>query len=186
VRAHAGPGARGSGVRALQSRLKKLGYLVKASGRYNGTTGRAVLAFRKVNGMARNTVANRAVYRKLAKGRGGFKLRYPKAGKHVEFDWSRQVVVLARGSRPVMTIHTSSGAPSTPTGFGKFRFWLKQAGYNQKRMYFTVYFNGGEGIHGFDPVPNGPASHGCLRIPIPNAIRVYNWIDLGNVIYSYK
>ena len=79
------------------------------------------------------------------------------------------------------------GSPSaTPTGFGKFRVWLKQAGYNQKQMYYSVYFNGGEAIHGFASVPNQPASHGCLRIPIANAIRVYNWLDFGDVIYSYR
>lgn len=186
VMAHASSGYRGVNVRALQHGLKRLGYLVSVNGRYEGTTARAVLAFRKVNGLARNMVASRAVFRKLAKGTGGYKLRYPKAGKHVEFDWSRQVVVLARGAKPVMTLTTSSGAPGTPTGLGKFHFWLKQAGYNQKQMYYSVYFNGGEAIHGFASVPNFPASHGCLRIPIANAIRVYNWVDLGNTIYTYK
>jgi peptidoglycan hydrolase-like protein with peptidoglycan-binding domain len=186
VRPHAGGGQSGVAVRAMQHRLKQLGYIVNVSGRYNGTTGRAVLAFRKVNRLARNETANRAVFRKLAKGGGAFKLRYPKAGKHVEFDWSRQVVVLARGDQPVMTIGTSSGSPVTPTAFGKFRFWLKQAGYNQKQMYYSTYFHNGQAIHGFSSVPNQPASHGCLRIPIANAIRVYNWLDFGDVIYSYR
>lgn len=179
-------GSRGIAVRALQRRLKDLGYVTPVSGHYGGSTARAVLAFRKVNGFARTTSAGRPVFRRLARGGGGFKVRYPKAGKHAEFDWSRQVLVLARGSRPQIILHTSSGTSSTPTVFGKYSFYRRQPGYNAKRMYYSLYFVGGYAIHGFDPVPTYPASHGCLRIPIPSAKRVYGWVSLGDTIYTYR
>jgi lipoprotein-anchoring transpeptidase ErfK/SrfK len=35
-------------------------------------------------------------------------------------------------------------------------------------------------------VPNYPASHGCLRIPIPNARFVFDWINLGDQIFVYR
>ena len=162
VRPSAHEGSRGIGVRALQRRLKDLGYLTPVSGHYGGSTGRAVLAFRKVNGFARTTSAGRAVFRRLARGGGGFKVRYPKAGKHAEFDWSRQVLVLARGSRPQLILHTSSGAPSTPTVFGKYRFYRKQPGYNAKGMYYSSYFVGGYAIHGYSPGADLP---GQPRLP---------------------
>jgi hypothetical protein len=186
VRPRARGGSRGTAVRALQRRLKDLGYLVPVSGRYDGTTARAVLAFRKVNGLSRITSAGRSVYRRLARGGGGFRLRYPKAGKHAEFDWSRQILVLARGARPVMILHTSSGTSATPTVFGKYRFYRKSPGYNSKGMYYSSYFVGGYAIHGYSPVPTFPASHGCLRIPIPSAKRVYGWVSLGDPIYTYR
>ena len=186
VRPRARDGSRGLAVRALQRRLKDLGYLTPVSGNYDGTTARAVLAFRKVNGFARITSAGRTVFRRLARGGGGFKVRYPKAGKHAEFDWSRQVVVFARGKRPAMILHTSSGAPATPTVFGRYRFYSKQPGYNSKGMYYSVYFVGGYAIHGYSPVPTSPASHGCLRIPLPSAKRVYGWVRLGDPIYTYR
>lgn len=186
VRPRARSGSRGLAVRALQRRLKDLGYLVRVSGRFDGTTGRAVLAFNKVNGFARVTSAGRAAFRRLARGGGGFRLRYPKAGKHVEFDWSRQVLVLARGSRPVMILHTSSGTSATPTVLGKYRFYRREPGYNNKRMYYSLYFVGGYAIHGYSPVPTYPASHGCLRIPIPSAKRVYGWVSLGDPIFTYR
>ena len=186
VRPSARGGSRGLAVRALQRRLKDLGYLAPVSGRYDGTTGRAVLAFRKVNGFSRTTSAGRSVFRRLARGGGGFKLRYPKAGKHAEFDWSRQVLVLARGARPVLIIHTSSGSSATPTVFGNYRFYRKQPGYNSKGMYYSSYFVGGYAVHGYSPVPTFPASHGCLRIPIPSAKRVYGWIDVGDRMFTYR
>jgi len=76
VRSSAGPGARGTNVRALQRRLVDLGYVTPVNGSYSASTGRAVLAFRKVNGMPRNTFAGRPVFAKLARGKGGFKVRY--------------------------------------------------------------------------------------------------------------
>ena len=75
------------------------------SGYYNDGTSRAVLAFRKTNNMARNGFASPAVYSLVFRHRGRFKLRFPRAGRHVEFDWSRQVLVLARGGRAWRSAH---------------------------------------------------------------------------------
>jgi hypothetical protein len=186
VRPNAGPGSTGSAVRALQRRMKALGYLTPVTGSFGGSTARAVLAFRKVFGMSRVSIANRAVFKRLAKGGGSYKVRYPKAGRHAEFDWSRQVLVLARGSKPVKVLHASSGKPSTPTVFGKFHFYRKSPGYNEKGMYYSNYFVGGYAIHGYPEVPTYAASHGCIRIPIPSAIAVYRWVHVGQTIYVYK
>lgn len=176
-------GDRGPAVRLLQSLLARRAYPVHRTGVYDGATSRAVLAFRKVNGMARTFEVSRVVFRKLARG-GGFRLRYPKAGKHVEVDLSRQVMVLARGGKAYRIYHASTGAGGTPPG--RWRFYMRQPGYNGKRMYFSIYYNGGYAIHGFDPVPVYPASHGCTRIPIPNAVFVYNWIRNGDRIDIYR
>jgi hypothetical protein len=186
VRSSAGPGSHGAGVRALQWRLSVLGFKSPVTGSFGASTARAVLAFRKTNGMSRSSFAGRSVFSRLEQGRGGFRLRYPKAGKHVEFDWSRQVLVLARGAKVARALHASSGAPVTPTVFGNFRFYRKSPGYNAKGMYFSSYFIGGYAIHGYASVPTFPASHGCIRIPIASAISVYGWIDVGDPIYVYR
>jgi lipoprotein-anchoring transpeptidase ErfK/SrfK len=52
-------------------------------------------------------------------------------------------------------------------------------------MVHSNYFIGGYAIHGYASVPNYPASHGCLRVPIPNAYSIFNWIDLGDRIFVY-
>jgi hypothetical protein len=186
VRPHASQGSRGTAVRALQSRMARLGYLTPVNGYFNASTARAVLAFRKVNGYARTTSASSAVFKKLARGGGGFHLRHPKAGRHAEFDWSRQVLVLARSGKPVKILHASSGKPSTPTVFGKFRFYSQTPGFNSHGMYYSNYFIGGYAIHGYAEVPNYAASHGCIRIPIPSAKAVYRWVHLGDTIYVYR
>src|SRR3954454_5096199 len=109
VRWRAGKGARGTKVILLQRELLALGFATPVTGGYDDGTSRAVLAFRKANNLGRDGFATTAVYDRLLRRKGAFKLRYPKAGKHVEFDWSRQVLVLAQGGRPWRVYHASSG-----------------------------------------------------------------------------
>jgi lipoprotein-anchoring transpeptidase ErfK/SrfK len=104
----------------------------------------------------------------------------------VEFDWSRQVVVLADRGHAVRTYHASSGKPSTPTVFGSYSFYSKTPGTNAKGMVDSNYFIRGYAIHGYPEVPTYAASHGCIRIPIPNARQVFNSISLGERIFVYR
>jgi peptidoglycan hydrolase-like protein with peptidoglycan-binding domain len=182
----AGAGASGLKVLLLQRGLHRLGFSVPVTGHYDWLTANAVNAFRKTNDMGRDGYALKSVYAKVFRGEGAFKLRYPQTGKHVEFDWSRQVLVLADKGRPFRVYHTSSGKASTPTVFGSYRFYLQTPGTNAKGMVHSSYFIGGYAIHGYASVPNYPASHGCLRIPIPNAASVFSWIDIGDPIYLYE
>lgn len=186
IRPSAHQGSHGPKVRLLQRALAQLAYVTSRSGRFDDATGRALIAYRKVNGMARTPRANRVIYKRLFAGKGGFKLRYPHAGKHVEFDWSRQVLVLASGGQPERIYHASSGKPSTPTVFGTFSFYRKQPGTNEKGMVDSNYFIRGYAVHGYPEVPTYAASHGCIRIPIPNAASVDAWINVGDRIYVYR
>jgi L,D-transpeptidase catalytic domain/Putative peptidoglycan binding domain len=185
----AGQGARGAKVTLLQRGLLKLGFATPVTGYFDSLTANAVNAFRKTNGMGRDGYAATSVYAMVMRGQGAFELRYPDSGthgKHVEFDWSRQVLVLADRGKPYRVYHVSSGKPSTPTVFGSYRFYWKQPGTNSKGMVHSSYFIGGYAIHGYASVPNYPASHGCLRVPIPNALSIFNWIDLGDPIHTYR
>jgi hypothetical protein len=185
----AGAGARGVKVLLLQRGLLKLGFATPVTGYFDGLTANAVNVFRKTNGMGRDGYAIKSVYAMVLRGEGAFKLRYPSSGthgKHVEFDWSRQVLVLADHGKPYRVYHVSSGKPSTPTVFGSFHFYSKQPGTNSHGMVHSSYFIGGYAIHGYASVPNYPASHGCLRVPIPNALSIFNWIDIGDPIYTYR
>jgi hypothetical protein len=186
IRPSAHIGSSGPKVRLLQTALAKLAYVTSRGGHFDDATARAVVAYRKVNGMSRISSANRTIYRRLFAGRGGFRLRYPNAGKHVEFDWSRQVLVLARGGAPERIYHASSGKPSTPTVFGTFHFYSQTPGTNAKEMVDSNYFIRGYAIHGYKEVPTYAASHGCIRVPIPNAYSIFKWIDLGDTIYVYR
>jgi hypothetical protein len=178
------PGQR-LGIALLKQGLRALGYPAGNGPYMSGKLGRSLMAFRKVNGLARLYTADRHIYSMVFAGRGAFKLRFPKAGKHVEADISRQVLALADNGKVVATYPTSSGAPATPTVLGHYRFYMKAPGTNAKGMYMSNYFIRGYAIHGYPSVPTYNASHGCLRVPNADAVTIFNWIRVGDPIWVY-
>jgi peptidoglycan hydrolase-like protein with peptidoglycan-binding domain len=182
----AGYPARGLQVEFLQAKLAALGYATSRGGFYDGFTQRAVVAFRKLNGLPRITSADRTVFSRAARGIGGFHVRYPEHGRHVEARLSRQVLALIEpGGRVYRIYTTSSGKPSTPTVRGHFRFYSKQFGTNSHGMVHSSYFIRGYAIHGYYDVPTYAASHGCLRVPIPSARAIFDWVHIGDRIDVY-
>lgn len=181
----AGPGARSPFVALLQQRLAALGYASPQSGVYDSLTGLAVLAFRKVNGMPRITTLTPFLVDRVLDGAGGFRIRYPQHGRHVEANLGWQVLALIEGGRVVRAYTTSSGKPSTPTVLGSFRFYMREPGTNSHGMVYSTYFIRGYAIHGYADVPPYNASHGCLRVPIPDAFAIYSWVRLGDQIDVY-
>ncbi len=87
----------------------------------------------------------------------------------------------------VRTIYTmSSGKPSTPTVIGRFRVYEKTPGENSEGMVDSNYFIRGYAIHGYAEVPTYAASHGCLRVPIPDAPAIYAWVQTGTPVDVYN
>jgi lipoprotein-anchoring transpeptidase ErfK/SrfK len=177
------PGERSPAVTLLQSLLGKLHYAVPHTGVYDGGTQRAVLAWRKMEGATRNSVANSLVFDGLLKGKGAWHVRHPLDGRHVEARLGKQLLALINGSKVVAIYHTSSGKPSTPTVRGKFRVYMKTPGTNSEGMVDSSYFIRGYAIHGYADVPPYNASHGCLRVPIPDARRIYDWLSIGDIVW---
>jgi lipoprotein-anchoring transpeptidase ErfK/SrfK len=58
-------------------------------------------------------------------------------------------------------------------------------GYLPDGMYYSSFFTGGYAIHGYDPSPIYPASHGCLRTQIAQAIEIYDWLAMGDYVDTY-
>src|SRR3954468_19404213 len=134
LRPYASAGARGPLVRLLQAKLDGLRYAVPRSGVFDASTANAVMAYRKVTGMARTTIASEQVFAGLLKGRGAFKVRHAGDGHHVEARLDKQVLALIDGGKVVRIYHISSGKPSTPTVRGRFRVYSKTPGTNAKGM----------------------------------------------------
>ena len=180
-------GSRGRSVRSMQDRLKALGYVIGQYGVNDGRTQRAILAFRKLAGMARTSSADPAFFRALITGKGRFKVRYPRHGRHVEGDVGHQVLALIGSGGKVERIYPmSSGTGGTPTILGSYRVYSKDPGTNAKGMVASSYFIRGYAIHGYASVPTYNASHGCMRVPIPDAYPIFNWIQMGTIVDTYR
>jgi lipoprotein-anchoring transpeptidase ErfK/SrfK len=181
------PGVRGQSVRLLQSELDALHYAVPLSGVFEEGTEQALVAFRKMTGLERVPDAGRQVFDLLARGAGAFRVRYPGDGRHVEANLTKQVLAEIEPGGHVHAIYTtSSGKPSTPTVIGRFQVYEKTPGENSEGMVDSNYFIRGYAIHGYAEVPTYAASHGCLRVPIPDAPAIYAWVQDGTPVDVYN
>jgi lipoprotein-anchoring transpeptidase ErfK/SrfK len=187
VHANLGPGVHDESVRVLQSELYALHYAVPLSGVFDEGTGQALIAYRKMVGLERVPYAGTQVFKRLQRGEGAFRVRYKQDGRHVEADLTKQVLAEIEPDGRVYRIYTtSSGKPSTPTVIGRFRVYEKTPGENSEGMVDSNYFIRGYAIHGYAEVPTYAASHGCLRVPIPDAPSIYAWVREGTPVDVYN
>ena len=187
VNTNLGPGASGQSVRLLQSELNALHFAVPLTGTFDEGTGRALVAYRKMTNLDRIPYAGRKVFELLERGAGTFHVHYPGDGRHVEGDLTKQVLAEIEPDGKVRALYTmSSGKPSTPTVIGRFRVYEKTFGTNSEGMVDSNYFIRGYAIHGYAEVPTYAASHGCLRVPIPDAAAIYGWVQQGTPVDVYN
>jgi hypothetical protein len=180
-------GSRGLLVDLIQQRLAALHLYVPQSGVFDQQTALALDAYHRLLGWGEgNEGADARTIGGLLDGRGAFRVRYPGDGTHVEGDLSNQVLALIHGSRVFRIYPISSGKPSTPTVLGRYRVYYRVPGYLPDGMYDSSFFTGGYAIHGYNPAPDYPASHGCMRLPMTDAGSVFDWLTIGDRVDVYR
>ena len=182
---HVGFGSTGRFVQLIQQRLAALHFYIPQTGVYDQGTGLAVDAYHRLlrRGTAQTLDGVTTSY--LLNGWGAFRVRYPHHGRHAEGNLSLQLIALADGAKVREIFPISSGKPSTPTILGDFRIYSRVPGYLPDGMYYSDFFVRDYAIHGYSPAPDYPASHGCMRLPIADAIPAYNWLSLGDWVDVY-
>ncbi|MEH3053305.1 MAG: L,D-transpeptidase [Patulibacter minatonensis] len=174
-------------IKMAQTVLSRHKYVVGSRGHLDARTGRALVAVRKRLGLSRAPVWDRTLASRLASGQGDYPVRFKDHGRHVEADLSMQVLALIGEGGKVERIYpTSSGAPATPTVLGSYSVYRKDYGTNAKGMVHSSYFIRGYAIHGYKDVPTYNASHGCLRVPVPDALAIFNWVRMGTKVDVYR
>jgi hypothetical protein len=181
----AGFGSTGPFVQLIQQRLTDLHLYIPRSGRYDSFTGWAVDAYHRLLGWGTSRSLGPAVVNALLDGKGQFRIRFPRQGHHVEGNLAHQLLAIADGSQVRWIFPISSGKPSTPTILGNFQIYRRTPGFLPDGMYFSSFFIGGYAIHGYNPAPDYPASHGCMRVPNQDAIFIYNHLTFGNWVDTY-
>jgi L,D-transpeptidase catalytic domain len=175
----------GDVVIGFKKAMRKMGYIANSGRCFGGKTGRGVLAYRKVNGMTRSARAGKGLVKRAFAGKGEYEVRHPNAGEHLEAPLSKQVLVFAKDDKPFAVYPVSSGKSSTPTVTGHFTFIRQEPGYNAHGMYYSFYFYGGYAVHGYESVPDYPASHGCIRTFIADQPEIYERINFGESIFVF-
>jgi lipoprotein-anchoring transpeptidase ErfK/SrfK len=180
-----------SDPRTVQTRLAALSYLPPdaATGSYDYRTQQAVLAFQSWEGLARDGVVGPMTLARLMTATTPIPLSAAR-GRHIEIYRSKGVVLLLDGAKVVRAIHTSTGvggdAPDLGTPPGRFAIYRKEIRSwsvpYKSWLPYASYWNAGWALHGYASVPAQPASHGCARLPLPEARIVYAFARIGTPV----
>lgn len=184
-------------------------------GVFGDATIRAVWAFEKlVLGTKRQDTTGTVTPETWDVMTAGIEVRPLRPGQHethVEVYLPEQVAVLFDADRAALITHVSTGegvewcdevlidnddGTQTTKGIcgksitpgGVFHFERKVDGWRNAalgRLYKPVYFNYGLAIHGSSNVPDRPASHGCVRIPMHIAEYFPDRVSIGDTVYIF-
>jgi len=179
-------GSDGILVQILEARLPALGYPCgPEDGRYDYRTRDAVMAFKKVERLPRDGIADSAFWQRVfAAGVPTPRLSAP--GTRAEVDLGRQVLFMIEDDQVVKVVHVSTGKLGTPTGHG--RVFRKDPGWVHVPvgwMYSPSYIMPHIAIHGSKSVPSYPASHGCVRTPVWLTDDLYRELPMGFPVDVY-
>ena len=180
-----GFGSTGAFVQLIQQKLAALHFYIPQSGVYDEKTGLAIDAYHRLLRHGTSQSLDGLTVSELLAGRGSFPIRYPGDGRHAEGNLGLQLLALIDHGKVEAIYPISSGKPSTPTILGRFHVYMRTPNYLPDGMYYSSFFTGGYAIHGFDPAPDYAASHGCMRLPITDAISVWNWLSIGDGVDVY-
>lgn len=106
-------------------------------------------------------------------------------------DLSEQHLIAWEGNHPYHAVTVSTGKAATPTPTGIFTIQSKHeiarmqgADYDVPDVPFTMYYNGGYGIHGAYWHNNfgTPVSHGCTNVAVDHAEVLFDWASVGTPV----
>ena len=177
-------GSTGPFVYLLERRLVQLHYyLTGIDQTYDERTADAVVAFRKVQRMDRVYSVNADVWRALADPRT-VAVHGSKTGYHIEVDQTLQVMFLVNDGQVSSILHVSTGRPTKPTPDGDWHIYEKEHQVIDGMIYPSWYC-WRAAIHGYNPVPTYPHSHGCIRVPPWAAQWAYDHAPMNAEVLIY-
>jgi len=185
-------GDKGGKIKEIQTTLASLGYLPDIDGKYGIKTKFAVIAFQKVNRIQTDGIIGAETLATL-KNPLIPQSRFKSNEKHIEVDIKLQVLYIVENGKIKYIIPVSTGKNNS-TVKGKFRIYRYKKGWHKVvgrpwsgYMHNPIYFHGAYAIHGYKSVPNYPASHGCVRVPLCYSDFLLEYIKKNKVskIYIY-
>jgi vancomycin resistance protein YoaR len=126
--------------------------------------------------------------------------RFP--GKYVDIDLTQQKLCEIDGNTILNCYIISSGKPGMATPAGTFtindknpRHWSGK--YGMWLPWWQQFKTGGWGLHELPETDNPkwkevpdhlgtPISHGCVRLGVGPAQELYNWTEMGTIVYIHK
>lgn len=183
-------------VITAQKNLKRLGIWVKVDGIEGPRTRQAVCAGRRLLGYKRASRA-RLRWNDVKALRRADALPRPRNGKnYLSIDKTCQTLYQAKRGKWRRVVRVSTGKAGHRTPSGSYSITWKWPGWHNSskypsdagngNMYQSMYFkSGGYAVHGSRSVPWYPASHGCVRVNLRNADKLYSSTPVGTPVHIY-
>ena len=180
-------------VTSIKARLNQLHFDVGTlNSKFDTNLYHAVMAFQKLNGLTRTGSLDVATINALATAVDPAPLSPEVGATRVEVHIPSQtfrywvdgklvrVMSVSTGNNRSYCDNGSCGVAVTPKGIHMTYRRIKGVRKAQLgTLYDPVYFKGGFALHGSPSVPAGPASHGCVRVPMVSSRWVYDNIPDG-------
>lgn len=184
-------------TREAEQRLSDLGYWTgPVDGVFDRATQSALIAFQKWEG---RPITGQLTLDELDAIRASISPKARDLGyAHVEVDLDRQVLLIVSDNDAVRVLPISTGNEKSfidegqesiaHTPRGRFVVYEKEFGWHTGSLgaiYDANFISGGVAIHGSRNVPLGPASHGCIRVPMFAAREVSKLLPVGTIVLVY-
>lgn len=183
-------------VTEVQEHLRRLGIKVVVDGVEGPRTRQGVCAARR---LLRYRPASRSRIRwsDIRALRAAEALPRPRHGNnYLSVDKTCQMLYQAKRGQWRRILKASTGKAGHRTPSGTYEITWRWPGWHDSsqypsdsgngNMYNSMYFkSGGYAIHGSRSVPYYPASHGCVRITVRAADRLYDSVPVGTTVRIY-
>jgi len=177
-------------IRLAQTFLAAAGWMDPrdVNGQLDYTTSQALTAYEAWHGLERDGALTSTSFAQVLRAARPTPRHAGPGGRLVEVYRDLGVMLLVENGTVVRAVHTSTGfGGRTPSG--SFHVYRKETlSWSvpfKVWMPWASYFVGGIAMHAYPNVPAYPASHGCVRLPSPEAPRVYAFAGFGTPVYVY-
>jgi lipoprotein-anchoring transpeptidase ErfK/SrfK len=183
-------GEKSLSTKDVQKRLAQLTYLPPSAvdGEAGYRTQQAVMAFQAWEGLDRDGVVGPQTTAALNNASAP-KPSNQGPSKRIEVYRSKGVALEIAHGKVRRAIHVSSGQPGLETPAGSYEIFRKELRSwsvpFQVWLPYASYFNNGIAFHEYPDVPPYPASHGCVRVPSPEAPGLYKFAKLGTAVLVF-
>ncbi len=172
--------------------------VVKIKNLQNGPVEKYVSAFKTEPPRPKKWAKNHSERLEQAK-------RYTKAkitdGKYIDINLTNQVMSIFENGKNIDSFMISTGKPGMRTPVGNHKIYNKFPRPYSKKYglympnWMAITPTGSHGIHELPEWPGGykegqnhlgiPVSHGCVRLGVGSAKRVYDWAKIGTPVIVY-
>lgn len=179
-------------IPTVQRQLIALKYLPPEAltGKNDYQTQQAVMAFQAWQGLTRDGSAGPSTVAALATAKAPTPTSVSgSAGRQAQIFRSKGVALFVQDGALVRAVHVSTGKTGYETPAGTFAIYSKELKHWSTQyncwLPYASFFNEGYAFHQYEEIPPYPGSHGCCRVPAPEAPWVYQFLVMGTPVHVY-